>query len=1583
MDIEDNKVNLPQAIKTNDNNNLNESNYAGERDLLAEKMETKPKVTSKSQFLYQKRTGTSGLGGQLYETKLLSLILLRLLKDNDVKEFHLGTNVDGIGAFDDIVFRYKINELEKPKIVFVQAKHRDEPDKRSLSIDEVLQEKYLDSYIRIKNKFDSNSEDDIFNGAYNDVECSFVFYTPAVQKFRNNTVICDTSKQYLITGDAAKVVQFDYKDDDIASFVQTVLYSRCKLLAKTFMKFILKGNYHNMMTDDLIKTYHVFLAYNVLDISSTTGRVLNGKFSNAFLKSDDYLLICMRDVIYKKIMSNNKSTSNVEVLAKSFSFKLPYNFGNLNFCINGESEKRNRRINYLCLKLKQLLESSDENKVIKVNDDMIGPEEILQHNDLEIYRLGGLVGNLLIADSETGMLKFNINESILSEDACKIYEQLKSNCPNITDLTKYRLNIDCYRFPKLTLYNTLRDRKLVKDFLKELKFYTKQAQEDEVERILKNEINEYCNFSGKDNISLYRIKGDAVYLKVHNELQKWWKQHTKAHYLTKSNNFYKDAKEEIFNSSMLSIFNYFCTKKIINIPVRFKETVINALLPDKALKSNNILNIVTRDIIMTSAKLRECLLQMNQLSPVFLDLQLIISEDCFESTLKEIKNSNIQLLVILCKSSKLSDKLMSLLKSTRGFVIVITEWMLDIQVTTNIDNSQNVLQIVDEMTAFVDLTDETQNELLHNNIVVYQGLEIVLGKLLNKSWYHLINTSILHIIISKETITIGKNLKTSKYNELKEFYIEQNMSRCIKVNLNASLQAQFTVFIGHAEDALPTEDQDIILISDNNQEFDTLCEKYSNHNIHWFYQNGKDYVWKKSFGKLNRLLHHIERTTYNISHLHKPMTLLDIEERVVILSGEPGMGKSTLMTYLSVQTKAVNPELWIIQINLINYKSVFSSWQENKVNIDLKDVMKFIFAASCVRIDEKADRMSFNSLHYDIFDVIIAENGARILANKEKGIHSISLLEIELFCDCYNNGQIVLLLDGFDEITPDYTKVATTMMEVLKNSNVCRLWITSRSYNILNELQISLGTFSFTLMPLSTKEQKCYLEKVWASKLSETVNDRLSFYVNRFYETMSLAINDKDNKFASVPLHLHMISEIYQNFFKEYYDPYVAKLSEKYMQDIKDVSNLISFYERFVEIKFYKIRFGEKKPFICTKDPDMKKMIERERKEFIENHKLLAAYSIFDKNVEGLFTENEIIEIYEIMESIKLGEEKTGIVDQVVDNVPKFIHFTYAEYFATEYLSDKLKSKNCSVAVWVYLFETIFTTFANLRKFFECKLQKDQELFELSSNKMHKIEVFNILLKQLESSETTLCITIKELSTSTTTFILNSMKAVTTTENLVDFIAYVGKKCKLSCAFCFAVDNRLKCIVRLIMDIVQEVDKTKIVALFKCGDIPNFNALGIVVNYVRCFTENVTMLDILLENVDSDTLLELFIMPCNLGLRAGNALHVLVLNYDTLINIKKYLLKFNKKQLMRLFSATDADSKTPAHFAGQHGDESFFDILKELLDADQFTRICTIRDPTGNTPAMYLKANIHHWHRLQAVINDTSRSSEFVKIYPI
>ncbi|HLP34576.1 MAG TPA: ankyrin repeat domain-containing protein [Amoebophilaceae bacterium] len=100
---------------------------------------------------YEVNSGTTGIEGSLYQIKLLMLFLYRGI--NQGYSFSLGSEWKDAGKFDDLIFKYKVNN----KYLLLQAKHKIDEAKKIRRVDLLIEGngdfslvKYFDSYQTIK-----------------------------------------------------------------------------------------------------------------------------------------------------------------------------------------------------------------------------------------------------------------------------------------------------------------------------------------------------------------------------------------------------------------------------------------------------------------------------------------------------------------------------------------------------------------------------------------------------------------------------------------------------------------------------------------------------------------------------------------------------------------------------------------------------------------------------------------------------------------------------------------------------------------------------------------------------------------------------------------------------------------------------------------------------------------------------------------------------------------------------------------------------------------------------------------------------------------------------------------------------------------------------------------------------------------------------------------------------------------------------------------------------------------------------------------------------------------------------------------
>ncbi|KAF9806001.1 hypothetical protein SFRURICE_017504 [Spodoptera frugiperda] len=558
--------------------------------------------------------GTSGIQGQLYETKLISLLNFRALHNDTMENFHLATNIDEIGTFDDICLRIKASDYDKPIAVFIQAKHR-ENDKLFTFSNKNDLAKYFDSYLRIRHLFSPANKSPIFGGKYEDVECFFAMYTTAKDDNRTELYdgeFADYLNELIGTGDVC--LQPVYEDEHLDFLCKIVMKEEIVNLALNIAKFITEqGNTELSLNNDLILRYHVLLAHNVFEVSeiqTESYRIV--QFREEFFDSKNEFVVLFKNLLCLEVLKRNKTQTNddnavnadsilsdflaepkEELLSKligvvitykddklqfinkstkddlkrkldklnvpqtvvfnaavigakeylqTLKLKVPALFGNKDLAIRGNDAKIDKRLTHLTTKLVEILENVKADNVVTI-DESLG-DGFLQLNG----GLSSAVGNILVFDDDTTLLRFTNDYESLGDIAKRWYNKLKEKIDN---LNEYKLDVKVKKFPKLSFKRGEYDVSLVRDFYNRLLFFTNQSDQSAVEDILKREIEEHpCN-----DVHNFRVRSDVIFLRYHDEIQKLWMTPKVGSYLTKKSKLYENAVANAMSEPVIEVLH--------------------------------------------------------------------------------------------------------------------------------------------------------------------------------------------------------------------------------------------------------------------------------------------------------------------------------------------------------------------------------------------------------------------------------------------------------------------------------------------------------------------------------------------------------------------------------------------------------------------------------------------------------------------------------------------------------------------------------------------------------------------------------------------------------------------------------------------------------------------------------------------------------------------------------------------------------------------------------------------------------------------------------------------------------------------
>lgn len=460
--------------------------------------------------------------------------------------------------------------------------------------------------------------------------------------------------------------------------------------------------------------------------------------------------------------------------------------------------------------------------------------------------------------------------------------------------------------------------------------------------------------------------------------------------------------------------------------------------------------------------------------------------------------------------------------------------------------------------------------------------------------------------------------------------------------------------------------------------------------------------------------------------------LVEQVQKVTLLVNDAGMGKSTVLTSIAKEMRQNNQNAWIVRIDLNDHASTVQAPHSlNRINFKRDDIEKCIEFVPKMIVRGKADAPDIK-LQRKLLEESLRKTQFR-----------------------YKKPPILILLDGFDEISPSYTEKTIILLEALKETDIDQLWITTRPHDHLqNELNstvyylqslkrpeqtqfldnflkwhIRCGKFSVDTIPAKDRSYaqiRKHLQEIKKANLNDTLtksidgllkkyptksdkidelkNDLKSLSFVEYVEENLLSLWDKGvlekhKSFHGTPMHLWMLA--------------VVVSAEK-----KLISRLEPFqlYQKFVDIKFgifYHIKSKLKRGNQGAKDTKE----DHENYLLNERHNSLAVKFFFPNEYEGkllpdLSTLDEMKQ--EIIKSKGERFARGGLISLRSEEL-EFIHHSFAEFFFCKYLMKNLGDER----VQTILFRNILreSSYGVIRLFFNEQLQvlSDEEIEEKSN----------------------------------------------------------------------------------------------------------------------------------------------------------------------------------------------------------------------------------------------------------------------------
>ncbi|WP_264706714.1 NACHT domain-containing protein [Wolbachia endosymbiont (group B) of Archips podanus] len=833
-------------------------------------------------------------------------------------------------------------------------------------------------------------------------------------------------------------------------------------------------------------------------------------------------------------------------------------------------------------------------------------------------------------------------------------------------------------------------------FLDKLVFAVEQPSGASLEQKIKDTIGNEFN-----------LINEIIYNDFFKFMHDWMKHRKKdpeekgggrAHFLTDKDieQFLSEASKKIASLGLISS-TLLCKRKTEKFGLRFKDGIKAVQEIGKFLSkqgSEQILIVYSKSGLLSEIKVSQILTSRDTRS-IFSDLKsLSLLLGSVVDPVNAFSSQEKDYLII----TNLSEDAEDLLK--KFYEVVKKEPNKKIVLITQPKQNNNIQKffpephvkvkgIEDNNNKLKDLTSKSKEKILETEITLFgekRKLTSLTTDASKDDLYSAIDGDALTTLINGDSNVIGSEHKYDfdTYIDIPRTLTYQTKidKKCLEENKNDLFaisnieKSDFSQLASKEEkrrefiDQEPNKEGPIRLIRLDNhrdikKDFDQLCRDYEKYTIHLLENKKGALEWKQSHGSLFNLRRFVLKTK------GKEKQIKDLTDSAII-AGEPGMGKSTILTTYSMNKDS----LWTIRINLKDYQTDI-----NNANFDdLSGIVGFLSNV----IDPASSKTSLikNLLQYCL----------------------------------KQQGQVTLLLDGYDEIKDHSQKKVELLLRTLKTTQG-KVLITTRSY-ARSELEDALGIFAYSLNPFDEEKQKEFLKKFWIERLNvkestqEEKIDEFTTQLLKYFHELNLM---KKEGLVGIVLQARMVAEIFQDECKEYLK------HEQFNSYDFGISNISDLYEKFIEYQYE--RYLKERIEISTKlSGGSRTSLTRS---YTKAYGDLALKSLFSEDqIQGLLSK----EIFLREELQDIGLVKTLKNDDTAD----FLHPTYAEYFVADFLVNALRKEKDHPkyrAVDNFLRMQIFRDHNKvIRSFVRNKIENDSDL----SSKWKAIEDCD-LLKEVEN----------------------------------------------------------------------------------------------------------------------------------------------------------------------------------------------------------------------------------------------------------
>jgi ankyrin repeat protein len=440
--------------------------------------------------------------------------------------------------------------------------------------------------------------------------------------------------------------------------------------------------------------------------------------------------------------------------------------------------------------------------------------------------------------------------------------------------------------------------------------------------------------------------------------------------------------------------------------------------------------------------------------------------------------------------------------------------------------------------------------------------------------------------------------KSKNFEQIKNYYMPRKLRRFIQIDRKILEQKNNNLIIVHTD-----------------EDFNEKCRQNSREKIvHYLIESkiNRNLLWRNSSGSIASLDEFVVRKEEEVQLIDENLILQKNKEKILIISAEPGMGKSFILDNFTQDSSVEN---FFIKIVLNTCRETLSDLKFEEELNKSSDLLEFVLRSLLGKKDEQ--------------EICLLKR----FAQEEK---------------------LVLMFDGLDEVNDYKERVIHLIDEINSNFKIKKILITTRNH-LKKELENNFRTFAFDLNNFSDQDQKEFLYKYWrSSNLKQQKGERASSAKLRqsaedLITKIKSFLSKNINQLIGIPLQTKMLADIFID-------------KEKDFSNI-EITNIAELYHHFLEGKI-KIQIEEKSQRGVTREKREK--LDREKKMYYSDHIKLSSLILFENNKETKpdleLSDEEILEY--------------GVIVAFTNGIPTFLHQSFAEFFLAKSSLQKLLEQN-------------------------------------------------------------------------------------------------------------------------------------------------------------------------------------------------------------------------------------------------------------------------------------------------------------------